>query len=155
MKGGIIMGDTAQHVCDKDFMLGSLKTEIGNLKTGLEQADDILRKIQKEFNSHLLNANTDVSDMQAKIDSLSGILTEQTKRVTALLKVTAANTRWLQANGKLVETVEDHEVRVTDLEHNRSFVKGVMWLIGILVTFFGLIPFVKRIIYWVFCVNAD
>ena len=138
---------------DRAYVLGSLKTEMGTLKTGLEQATDILRRLQEELKNHEQDATTAELNLQHEVDSLKTILTEQTKRVTALFEVTSENTKWLQANGALVDVVEDHEKRVTDLEHDKSFVKGVIWLCGGAIAIFGLSPLLKKLVEWFFSVS--
>ena len=63
--------------------------------------------------------------------------------------MTSENTQWLYENSTLVEKVEDHETRLTDLEHNRTFLRGVVWLAGIAVAFFTTTPLLKKLIEWI------
>lgn len=135
------------------YLLGSLKSEMGSLKTGLQQAEEILNKLQEEIRSHENSASKEVLALENEIANLKRILTEQTKRVTALFEVTNENTKWLHENGALVDVVEDHEKRVTDLEHNRSFVKGIAWLCGGAIAVFGFGPIFKKFAAWLFGVN--
>lgn len=135
------------------YLLGSLKSEMGSLKTGLQQAEEILNKLQEELKNHEHEASTEVLNLENEVANLKRILTEQTKRVTALFEVTSENTKWLHENGALVDVVEDHEKRVTDLEHNRSFLRGVAWLCGGAIAIFGFTPLIKKFIEWLFNVS--
>lgn len=144
------MPNTQTHPCDKSHVIGKFESDITHLKSGLERAEEILEKLDATINQHELSAETRFGTMKAEVDRLRTILKTQTDRVTELMNVTAANTKWLQQNGSLVQAVSDHEERITDLESNRSFAKGAIWLIGILATLFGIAPLISKLINYYF-----
>lgn len=144
------MPNTETHPCDKSQVIGKFESDITHLKTGLERAEELIEKMDETLNRHELNAEARLTGMKSELDRLRAILKMQTDRVTELMNVTAANTKWLQQNGSLVQAVADHEERITDLEGNRSFAKGVVWLIGAIIALFGIAPLIVKLIEFYF-----
>lgn len=144
------MPNTETHPCDKSHVIGKFESDITHLKSGLERAEELIEKMDATLNQHELNAETRLTGMKSELDRLRTILKMQTDRVTELMNVTAANTKWLQQNGSLVQAVSDHEERISDLENNRSFAKGAIWLIGIIISLFGVAPLIVKLIDYYF-----
>lgn len=143
------MSSDSSNKCNRDQLLGVFKANIANLQDGLKRAEDLLEKTTKALENHSSAAEIRMDDICLELGTIRTILKSQTERVTELMQVTSENTQWLYENSTLVEKVEDHETRLTDLEHNRTFLRGVVWLAGIAVAFFTTTPLLKKLIEWI------
>ena len=143
------MSSDSSNKCNRDQLLGVFKANITNLQDGLKRAEELLEKSTKALESHSSAAEVRMDDICLELETIRTILKSQTDRVTELMQVTSENTKWLYENDSIVEQVEDHENRITDLEHNRTFLRGVIWLAGIAFAFFTATPFLKKLIEWV------
>lgn len=142
------MSTDSSNKCNRDQLLGVFKANITNLQDGLKRAEALLEKTTKALESHSSAAEIRMDDICLELETIRTILKSQTDRVTELMQVTSENTKWLYENDSIVVQVEDHETRITDLEHNRTFIKGVVWLAGIAFTFFSVTPLLKKLIEW-------
>jgi len=142
------MSSDSSNKCNRDQLLGVFKANISNLQDGLKRAEALLEKTTKALESHSSAAEIRMDDICLELETIRTILKSQTDRVTELMQVTSENTQWLYENNDIVTMVADHETRLTDLEHNRAFLRGVVWLAGIAFTFFTATPLLKKLIEW-------
>lgn len=144
------MSSDASGKCNRDQLLGQFRSDITHLSEGLKRAEELLDKTTKALENHASTAELRITDLRLELETIRNILKSQTDRVTELMEVTSENTEWLLENGQLVEVVEDHEDRITGLEHNRTFLRGVVWLAGIAFAFFTATPFLQKLISWLY-----
>ena len=143
------MSSEASNRCNRDQLLGIFKANITNLQEGLKRAEELLERTTKALETHSSNAEVRMDDICLELETIRTILKSQTDRVTELMQVTSENTQWLYENSSIGAMVEDHETRITDLEHNRTFLRGVVWLAGIAFAFFTATPILKKLIEWI------
>lgn len=142
------MSSDSSNKCNRDQLLGVFKANITNLQDGLKRAEALLEKTTKALENHSSAAEIRMDDICLELETIRTILKSQTDRVTELMEVTSENTQWLSENNDIVGMVADHENRLTDLEHNRTFIRGVVWLAGIAFAFFSATPILKKLIEW-------
>ena len=142
------MSADSSNKCNRDQLLGEFKAKITGLQDGLKRAETLLDKASKALENHAAEAEIRIDELQLELETVRTILKSQTDRVTELMQVTSENTQWLFENSQLVEVVEDHEDRITGLEHNRTFLRGVVWLAGIAFAFFSATPLLQKLISW-------
>lgn len=128
-------GGNNQHSSEKDMMLGAFRAEIDNLKTGLLKADRLIEDLDSKVDSIDMATRNELAVIRQ-------ILKTQTDRITEIMNSSMETTSWILENGKVIHAVEDHEKRVTDLEGNRTFVKGAVWVVGGAITVVGIIPII-------------
>ena len=134
--------------CNRDHLLGQFRSDITHLSQGLKRAEELLNKTTAALANHSSASEVRFDELKLELETVRTILKSQTDRVTELMQVTTENTEWLLENGQLVEIVEDHEDRITGLEHNRTFLRGVVWLAGIALGFFTATPLLQKLINW-------
>lgn len=139
---------SSNHICEKSELLGNFQNELQHLQSGMKRANDIIDSLSKDINSHTYSNINQYKDIISELKRVREILTTQTDRVTEIMNVTAVHAQWFEENGTLIENVESHETRLTKLEHNRTFIKGAAWVMGIFVTVFGIAPIIKRLVEW-------
>jgi len=142
------MSTQDEHVCEKSELLGNFQSEIKHLQTGLLRANQIIEQLSKDLTDHNYGNVTEFLAVLSELKRVREILTTQTDRVTEIMDVTAVHAQWFEENGSLIDCIDSHETRLTNLEHNRTFVKGAIWVAGIFVTVFGIAPLVKRLFEW-------
>ena len=134
--------------CNRDQLLGQFMSDNTHLSQGLKRAEELLGKTTKTLENHASASEVRFDELRLELETVRNILKSQSDRVTELMQVTSENTEWLLENGQLVEVVENHEDRITGLEHNRTFLKGVVWLAGIAFAFFTATPLLQKLINW-------
>ena len=143
------MSSDSSNKCNRDQLLGAFKANISHLQDGLKRAEDLLEKTTKALENHAAGAEIRMDNICLELETIRTILKSQTDRVTELMEVTSENSLWLSENNDIVGQVVDHENRLTDLEHNRTFMRGVVWLAGVAFAFFSATPILKKLIEWI------
>lgn len=143
------MSSDSSNKCNRDQLLGAFKANINNLQDGLKRAEALLEKTTKALENHAAGAEIRMDNICLELETIRTILKSQTDRVTELMEVTSENSLWLSENNDIVGQVADHENRLTDLEHNRTFMRGVVWLAGVAFAFFSATPILKKLIEWI------
>lgn len=143
------MSSDSSNKCNRDQLLGEFKAKITGLQDGLKRAESLLDKATKALENHASSAEVRFDDICLELETIRTILKSQTDRVTEIMQVTTENSQWLYENSDVVTKVEEHEVRITDLEHNRTFLRGVIWLAGVAFAFFTATPLLKKLIEWI------
>ena len=143
------MSSDSSNKCNRDQLLGVFKANISNLQDGLKRAEELLEKTTKALENHSAAAEIRMDDICLELETIRTILKSQTDRVTELMQVTTENTQWMYESSPLVGMIENHEDRITGLEHNRTFLRGVVWLAGISFAFFSATPILQKLIEWI------